>query len=406
MASGIPEPLAVALATIALTAVGLMGQRRRSRKVVFGGSNEVNVQRVLSAAVFFCTLLAASSAWSQAVVQVRRDDFGNDAMPHAQQFDFTTGMVPAGGIWNGIHNPTNGGGDLGGTFVPAVFVRDGFNFDNSIDKAGKLHVEDLALHLNSNAGLGTGWEPQGDKNNSPFLFTTMDAYYDFDAIVKIDAQTAGNWSYAGLIARVAGPPVNICCGQDAANSFGTDENFVTVGAFRTDAANVGNASLLLQNTVNGGAGGGGSPGEVNTDLAPAGAAGASPIWVRVLKRGGSITGASSADGTTWLEPANAVVVNPGAHAYGAGPGDAGDRPHIPYLRSRHLGFGRFRFLSLRSANRRRRPMRNGIRPPPRLAAVTGMRWPTGRQTFRQPSQPEHHERAVGRIDYRAFDDFQ
>jgi hypothetical protein len=265
-------------------------------------------QRVFSSAVFFCSLLAASSAWAQAVVEVRRDDFGN-ATPHSQQHDFTTGMVPAGGIWNGIHNPTNGGGDLGGQFEEALFVRDGFSFDGT-DKAGLLHVEDLALHLNSNAALGTGWEPQGDKNNSPFLFTRMDAFYDFDAIIKIDAQTAGNWSYAGLIARVAGPPVNICCGQDEANSFGPDENFITVGAFRTDAANVGNASLLLQNTVNGAGGGGGSPGEVNTDLAPAGAEGASPIWVRVIKRGGSITGASSADGTTWLEPANAVVVNP------------------------------------------------------------------------------------------------
>jgi hypothetical protein len=295
------------LAAIALSA-GFIVRRRRAPSVVSGGINSMSMQRVVSSAVFFCSLLAASSVWAQAVVQVRRDDFGN-ATPHSQQHDFTTGMVPAGGIWNGIHNPTNGGGDLGGQFEEALFVRDGFSFEGT-DKAGLLHVEDLGLHLNSNASLGTGWEPQGDKNNSPFLFTTMDAFYDFDAIIKIDAQTAGNWSYAGLIARVAGPPVNICCGQDAANSFGADENFITVGAFRTDAANTGNASLLLQNTVNGAGGGGGSPGEVNTDLAPAGAAGASPIWVRVIKRGGSITGASSADGTTWLEPANAIVVNP------------------------------------------------------------------------------------------------
>jgi hypothetical protein len=306
VASGIPEPSAVALAAIAFAAVGFVGRRRRARSVAWGGFNLMNIQRVFSAAVFFCSLLAVSTVWAQQVVETRRDDFGN-ATPHAQQHDFTTGMVPAGGIWNGIHNPTNGGGDLGGTFEPAVFVRDGFNFDNSIDKAGKLHVEDLGLHANSNMTVGTGWEPQGDKNTSPFLFTSMDAYYDFDAIIKIDEQTAGNWSYAGLIARVAGPPVNICCGQDEANSFGPEENFVTVGAFRTDAANVGNATLLLQNTVNGG---GGMPGEVNTDLAPAGAAGASPIWVRVIKRGGSITGASSEDGTTWLEPANAVLVNP------------------------------------------------------------------------------------------------
>jgi hypothetical protein len=241
------------------------------------------------------------------VIETRRDDFGNPANPHAAQHDYTTGTVRPGGIWTGIHNPKNGGD----TANPAFFVADGFAFDGS-DKAGKLHVEDLVLNLNSDGSHGTGWEPQGDKNNSPFLFTTVDAFYDFNAIVKIDAHTAGNWSHAGVITRVAGAPVGICCGQDAPNSFGDNENFVTVGIFRDNVdTEAPDATLLLQNAVNGGSGGGGSPGEVNTDLAPMGAGGGpAPIWIRMQKRGGSIIAASSLDGTTWVEPANAVVVNP------------------------------------------------------------------------------------------------
>jgi hypothetical protein len=303
VAGAIPEPSAVALAAMALAIGGLARRRRRAAAFASAPSASRRMRQACWCAVFF-SAVTASSAWAQELIETRRDDFGDPTMPHAMQHDYTTGTVPVGKMWNGIHNPTNGGSET----VPALFVADGFAFDGT-DKAGKLHIEDLGLHVNSNATLGTGWEPQGDKNNSAFLFTTFSgeaaAQYDFDAVMKIDAQTAGNWSYAAIIARVAGPPVGICCGQDAANSFATTgpdaENHITAGVFRTDAANPDNATLLVQNTLNGG---GGMPGEFIVDLAPAGAVGGgatTPTYVRLQKRGAQFSADSSLDGTTWFD---------------------------------------------------------------------------------------------------------
>jgi hypothetical protein len=321
LAAAIPEPSTVTLVTIGLAAIGLSRRRPAfaracasrtiSSESKFGslGVVLIAISKPLSRSLtgtgrgVIVAAIAASSAWAQTVVEVRRDDFGNTATPHAQQHDYTTGTVPVGGIWNGIHNPTNGGDAT----TPALFVADGTAFDGT-DKAGKLHVEDLAFHVNSNGALGVGWEPQGDKNNAPFLFTTFSgtpqAQYDFDAVVKIDAQTAGNWSHAGIIARVAGPPVGICCGQDEANSFATTgpdaESFVTAGTFRDNAANPDNATLLIQNTLNGAVG----AGDIAVDLAPAGAVGGgatTPIWLRLQKRGAQFTADSSLDGVTWFD---------------------------------------------------------------------------------------------------------
>jgi uncharacterized protein (TIGR03382 family) len=301
IANAIPEPTAAALAVLAVSLAGLSRRRRKTQSSAFMNHSWRRSNYRFAGAIFFISALVASSVSAQELVETRRDDFGDPTMPHAMQHDYTTGTVPAGKMWNGIHNPTNGGGPG----FPALFVADGSAFDGT-DKAGKLHVEDLGLHPNSNGTVGIGWEPQGDKNNGPFLFTTFSgepqAQYDFDAVVKIDSQTAGNWSHAGIIARVAGPPVGICCGQDEANSFATTgpnaENHVTAGVFRTDPANPANASLLVQNALNGG---GGLPGELNVDLAPAGAAGGSPIWIRLQKRGAQFTADSSLDGVTWFD---------------------------------------------------------------------------------------------------------
>jgi hypothetical protein len=301
LAVAIPEPATLVMIVAALAGAMTILSRRKRPALVAASTGSARMKAVRYCVV--ATSIAATSATlglAQDVVEMRRDDFGDPAMPHAMQHDYTTGTVPAGKMWTGVHNPTNGGTPA----APAFFVADGFAFDGT-DKAGKLHMEDLGTHPNSNATFGTGWEAQGDKNNAPFLFTTFsgtpEAQYDFDAVVKIDSQTAGNWSYAGIIARVAGPPVGICCGQDEANSFATTgpnaENHVTAGVFRTDAANPGNATMLIQNTLNGAAG----QGDLIVDVAPTGDAGAQPIWLRLQKRGAQFTADSSVDGVTWFD---------------------------------------------------------------------------------------------------------
>src|SRR5262245_49932597 len=77
------------------------------------------------------------------------DKFGDDAHPHAAEYDYTTGIVQPGGFWTGIHNPTNGGGLVGDPPSPiqASFVADGFDHMGN-SKSGKLFIEDLNLHLN------------------------------------------------------------------------------------------------------------------------------------------------------------------------------------------------------------------------------------------------------------------
>jgi hypothetical protein len=97
LATAVPEP-----GTLAMVAMGIAictGVRRRRSAIV---SAKV---AALVAAVVLCW---SSTAVAQ-VVGTFRDDFGNDASPNGATFDFTTGTVPAGGIWSGIHNPTNGG---------------------------------------------------------------------------------------------------------------------------------------------------------------------------------------------------------------------------------------------------------------------------------------------------------
>ena len=47
---------------------------------------------------------------------------------------------------------------------------------------------------------------KGHRSTAPFLFTNVPAGQDFTATVKISAQTSGQWSAAGLIARAANSP--------------------------------------------------------------------------------------------------------------------------------------------------------------------------------------------------------
>ena len=184
--------------------------------------------------------------------------------------------------------------DPAGVFAPALFVADGFAF-NGESKAGKLHVEDLNLNLQTSGTEGIGWE--GDRNNAPFLFSNLPANRDFDAVTKIDAQTAGQWSWAGIIARVAGPPV----GRGDGDGLDPAENYVSVGRFATDVANTATSSVLRKNIVNGAQ-------VADTNLG-AGAGGPLPLWIRLTKIGGQFTHARSTDGITWESFLNNQVIN-------------------------------------------------------------------------------------------------
>jgi hypothetical protein len=259
--------------------------------------------------IICCAALVLSYS-SRAGAQIKRDDFGDDKKPNAAKWDYSSGKVPPNGIWVGIHNAKNGGN----AETPAAFLADGID-PLKKPRAGRLYIEDLGLHqhLNHNPPgdplIGVGWEPQDSgKNNAPFLYTTIDAQTDFDVVTRVTSQYAGQWSYAAVIIRAAGTPV----GRGTGEGLDPSENFVTVGSFRANSANGSIATLLLQNTRNGATG---NP-DIVTDLAPEGGTGALPIWIRLSKRGGTITAASSVDGEEWLAPDNATVNNDALSAVG------------------------------------------------------------------------------------------
>jgi hypothetical protein len=199
--------------------------------------------------------------------------------------DYASGDVPINGIWSGIHNPTNGGG---------AFLSDGF-------LEGKLFVQDLNLHPNPSLArpFGVGWEAAFDGspawNNAPFLFRDVAAEQDFDATIKIDSQTGGNWSHAALIARRKGPTV----GVDAGESLDPDESFLTIGSFPM-SSNSNPSGVLAQNIVN--------AVETGYPLVPSATLGVFPLWLRLSKRGAEFTSQSSADGVNWIS--HHLLINP------------------------------------------------------------------------------------------------
>jgi hypothetical protein len=88
-----------------------------------------------------------------------------------------------------------------------------------------------------------GWEV--NRSTAPFLFNTVPAGQDFTATVKINSQTTGFWSAAGIIARAPSPTPP---GSGADNA---DENYATMFSFRTNAANVDEGVTLMKRIQNG-----------------------------------------------------------------------------------------------------------------------------------------------------------
>jgi hypothetical protein len=301
VAGAIPEPSTAALASLWAVALAALARTRR---------------RITSRSA---SLLAAGGLLATCTATARADvlTFGTGSDPNAPVtyrdefdtfFDYANGggAVPAGTLitstpgatnksWTSIHNPLGGGAP--GT--PPVLQANGMAF-NGTPKPGVLYIEDLVLQPNTTAGtLGMGWE--GNKTNGPLLHANVRAEDSFDAVIKINAQTAGNWSYTNIIARRAGPGV----GRTVGDMLEPTERFVTMGSFRAAADDPGtpanealNANLLTQNVL-----------EVdNTDPTPeeqevnTGGANATtglPLWVRMTKSGGQFTSATSLDGVNW-----------------------------------------------------------------------------------------------------------
>lgn len=268
LATAAPEPgmLAIVAGGLAMCA----GVRRR-RTAIFGAK----------AVALVAALVLGWSSAAVAQYGTFRDDFGNDANPNGAMFDFTTGNVPAGSIWSGIHNPTNGGVPES----PGFFVSDGFDFDGN-SKAGKLFIEDLGAHLNEDGStVGIGWE--GGRNNAPFLYRTIPADANFTATMKIDAQTAGNWSYLPIIARLAGNTV----GHGIGGALDPTESFVTLGSFKPNDAAPDDGFILSQSIVN----------AVETETGGPGFTTPMPMWLRVEKIASQFTSFISFDGTTFTQ---------------------------------------------------------------------------------------------------------
>jgi hypothetical protein len=282
LVTAVPEPSTIMSLVAGL---GLVFARRRSRRSRGNfACGQISLPAIASkgkllAAIF--ALLCCGSSPALAQFGTFRDDFGVDASPNAAQHDYTTGTMPAGSIWSGIHNPTFGGSPE----LPAFFVADGFDFDQN-SKAGKLFIEDLNLHINEDGtSVGTGWE--GNSNTSPFLYRTIPAEANFTATMKIDAQTAGNWSYVPVIARLAGNTV----GHGIGGTLDPTESFVTMGSFRPDAANPQNGFVLSQSIAN----------TVETEAGAPGFTTAPPMWLQVKKIGGQFSSHISFDGITYTQ---------------------------------------------------------------------------------------------------------
>jgi hypothetical protein len=233
----------------------------------------MTVSRKVVLSLAFLSCLVSASAQAQLFV----DEF-------TTFHDYTSagGSVPAGGIWTGIHNAANGSGPGG---VPVGIIQSNGMDAFSNPKPGVLFMEDLN---GGPTGTGIGWE--GNRTTAPFIFRDVPASEDFDAKIKINAQTAGNWSSAGVLARVKGPAV----GGAAIDPL---ENFVSATTFRTNTADLTQVNLLTKRIQNGAqvldannAFGGGPA----ADPEPL------PLWVRLTKQGTTFTSQSSLNGTQWF----------------------------------------------------------------------------------------------------------
>ena len=218
-----------------------------------------------------------------------RDDFGDPASPHAAQFDYSTGAVPGGGFWTGVHNPANGGN----ASMPSVFVADGFDSQGN-NKAGKLVIEDFNKHENTDGSMGIGWEPRW--NNAPFLYREVPSTMNCVATMKINAQSDGLWSYSPMIARFKGTPPH-AVGLGPGDALDPHESFVTTGR-------VAGSTFVTRSIRNA---------HKHYDVGETIVSG-TPLWIRMFKVFSEFRTSYSFDGVTFHHTHG--VTNPFLHQYG------------------------------------------------------------------------------------------
>jgi hypothetical protein len=176
-----------------------------------------------------------------------RDDF-------ATSHNYEAGTVPAGGIWTATHNA--GFGDT---------------FNANTTNEGNLTIGMASV----------GWQGN-DADNGPFLFREVPAENLMEVRVRIQSQSAGNWSSAGILVRADGPLDN-----DEDN-----DHFLSAHAFR--AAN----DVQVSNVT------AGVEAEGNFDAGSA----ANLAYLRLVSLGaGEFEVFSSNDGTDWIS--RTVVTN-------------------------------------------------------------------------------------------------
>lgn len=298
VAVGVPEPATMLLASLGLALGAFLRRNRRPNRRCVGER-----QRMYR---FFCALavfFVVGSSATRADVLL----FGPAEEPVTYRDEFSAffdyghggGTAAVGTItsslggpnksWTATHNPTTGGDPLQGPAFEAPFVANG-NDSQGAAHPNSLWIEDFVFHPNTDLSLGMGWE--GNKTSGPVPYVNVRAEDSFDAVIKINSQTAGNWSYASILARRAGPGV----GRTVGDMLEPTERFVTMGSFRADAALPNDATLLTQNILElDNTDPTPEEAEMNTGPATVGL----PLWVRMSKNGGQLQSFTSLDGVNW-----------------------------------------------------------------------------------------------------------
>lgn len=297
--AAIPEPSTFCLFGLVLAA-GMIGRRRgRSR---FRLQARGLVVFAVALVTFVSTAATVRAQCPADVCGTFIDEFEDvpDPMDPMAGFDYTQGMVPEGGIWDGVWNESNGG-DPSSPDTSAIWVSNGSDFFG-VHRPGVLFQEDLVLHPTTDGNSGIGWG-DGTQTSAPLLYREVPAENDWEATIKIDNQTNGNWSYGAIVARVAGP----IPGQTPGDPDAEGEAYVTVGNFAINADDPLASDILTQNIFDG----------LEQDEFRQGAAAiARPIWIRMTKTGGQFAPSFSVDGETFTEydpddfPGLQPVVNP------------------------------------------------------------------------------------------------
>jgi len=122
-----------------------------------------------------------------------RDDFNGN-------HSYKTGTVPAGGIWTAVHNA---------------------DYPDTVFNSNSSNPGNLTVGLEP-----VGWQGNG-ADNGPFLHREVNAESLVEVRVRIQSQSTGNWSSAGILVRADGPLDN-----DTAN-----DNYLSAHAFRPSGTN-------------------------------------------------------------------------------------------------------------------------------------------------------------------------